>query len=172
MNIEPINQLTYEHLTELNIRETVVQEILRLHPPATFIVRECTHEHIVSSEGHRQLTIPVEATVVVDIYELHRRASLWHRPLEFDYTRWIRDPIIGLKPKPSHPFFYFPFGAEPRNCIGQNCALLETKVILAMLVQCGQFELEIGPKIIPESMMVMRSQYGLKAKSATLTKNI
>jgi hypothetical protein len=41
-----------------------------------------------------------------------------------------------------------------------------------MLVQCGQFELEIGPKIIPESMLVMRSQDGLKAKSATLTKNI
>ncbi|CAF4762914.1 unnamed protein product, partial [Rotaria sp. Silwood1] len=45
----------------------------------------------------------------MNIYLLHRRAEFWPRPLEFDYTRWMRDPVTGLKRKLSHPFCYLPF---------------------------------------------------------------
>lgn len=159
-NTEP----TYEQLGELNVCEAVVQETLRLYPSAPFLVRECIREHTIGSEGQRQIFIPKSATVVIDVYDLHRRADFWPRPLEFDYTRWLRDPTTGLKPKLAHPFCYFPFSAGPRSCIGQNFALLEAKVILALLLQRCNLELEAGQKIIPDVMSNMRAKYGLRAR--------
>ncbi|CAF2635800.1 unnamed protein product [Rotaria sp. Silwood2] len=158
--IEP----TYEYLNELIICEAVLQETLRLYPPAPFIARRCIREHYIGKEGHRQIRMPVGGVVSVNTYILHRREEFWPRPLEFDYTRWIRDPVTGLKPKLAHPFCYLPFGAGPRNCIGQNFALLEAKIMLAMLVQRCNFELEPGQKIVPDVRVTMRPKYGLRAR--------
>ena len=157
-------QITYEHLAHLHVCEAVIQETLRLYPSASFLARECIREHTIGNANDHQLTIPAKATVIIDIYQLHRRAEFWERPLEFDYTRWLRDPITGLKPKLPHPYCYIPFSAGARNCIGQNFALLEAKVILASLVQRCNLELEVGQKIVPDIMLNMRSKYGLRAK--------
>jgi cytochrome P450 len=158
--IEPTN----EHLNELVVCEAVLQETLRLYPPAPFIGRRCIRQHYIGSEGHRQIRIPKGGEVIVNTYILHRREEFWPRPNEFDYTRWMRDPITGLKPKLAHPFCYLPFAAGPRNCIGQNFALLEAKVMLAMLVQRCNFEIEPGQKIVPDVRITMRPKYGLRAK--------
>jgi cytochrome P450 len=157
-SMEPTN----EHLAELVICEAIINETLRLYPPASFFSRHCIHEHVIGTE--RQLRIPVGTTIVVNSYFLHRRSDLWPRANEFDYNRWIRDPKTGLKPKLPHPFAYLPFAAGPRNCIGQNFALLEAKIILAMFVQRCNFELVPGQKIVPEFKITMRPKYGLWLK--------
>ncbi|CAF3485850.1 unnamed protein product [Rotaria socialis] len=69
--------------------------------------------------------------------------------------RWMRDPITGLKPKLAHLFCYLPFAAGPRNCIGQNFALLEAKVMLAMLIKRCTFELVPGQKVTPDVRITM-----------------
>jgi cytochrome P450 len=158
--IEP----TYEHVSELIVCEAILQETLRLYPPAPFISRKCIREHYIGSEGHRQIRVPAGVALTINTYALHRREEFWPRPNEFDYTRWIRDPVTGLKPKLAHPFCYLPFAAGSRNCIGQNFALLEAKVMLAMLVQRCNFELEPGQKIVPDVRITMRPKYGLRAR--------
>ncbi|CAF0831070.1 unnamed protein product [Rotaria sordida] len=155
---------TYEHLNDLQIIEAVLQETLRLYPPAPFFIRQCINEQIIGCTTDHPLRIPVGTTILINTYAVHRRSEYWSRPNEFDYTRWIRDPITGLKPKLTHPFCYLPFAAGPRNCIGQNFALLEAKVMLAMFVQRCHFELESGQKIIPEIRITMRPKYGLLAR--------
>ncbi|CAF4615003.1 unnamed protein product [Rotaria sp. Silwood2] len=155
---------TYEHMNELVVCEAVLQETLRLYPPTPFLERQCIREHYIGSKGNRQVRVPVRAKVLINTYILHRRADFWPRPLEFDYTRWLRDSVTGLKPKLTHPFCYLPFAAGPRNCIGQHFALLEAKVILALLVQRRNFEIELGQKIVPDVRITMRSKYGLRAK--------
>ncbi|CAF1282134.1 unnamed protein product [Rotaria sordida] len=158
--IEP----TYEHLNELVVCEAILNETLRLYPPAPLFARQCLREHTIGSEDHRQLRIPVGGTVAINTYVLHRRADFWTRPFEFDYTRWMRDPNTGLKPKLAHPYCYLPFASGPRNCIGRNFALLEAKVVLAMLVQRCDFEMQSGQKITPDVRVTMRPKYGLQAK--------
>jgi cytochrome P450 len=156
---------TFEHLSDLQVIEAVLYETLRLYPAAPVFGRQCVKEHtIASSNGKLKIHIPVDAMIVINTYVLHRREDYWPRPLEFDYKRWMRDPVTGLKPKLAHPFAYLPFGAGPRNCIGQNFALLESKVILAMFIQRCAFKLVPGQIIVPDLKGVtMPPKYGLFA---------
>jgi cytochrome P450 len=155
---------TYEDLNQLVVCEAIIQETLRLYPAAPFFTRQCIREHIIGSEGCRQLRIPVGTIISFNTYILHRHPDFWPQPLEFDYTRWMRNPVTGQKPKLAHPFCYIPFAAGSRNCIGQNFALLEAKIILAMLVQRCDFEMEPSQKITPEVRVTMGPKYGLRAK--------
>jgi cytochrome P450 len=156
---------TFEHLSDLQIIEAVLYETLRLYPAAPLFARQCVKEHtIASSNGELKIHIPVDTMIVICSYVLHRREDYWPRPLEFDYKRWMRDPVTSLKPKLAHPFAYLPFAAGPRNCIGQNFALLEAKVMLAMFVQRCTFKLVPGQTIVPELKGVtMLPKYGLSA---------
>ena len=155
---------TYEHLNDLPIIEAVIQETLRLYPPAPFFVRQCINDQIIGNTTDHPIRIPAGTTILISAYAVHRRPEYWPKPTEFDYTRWLRDPVTGLKPKLAHPFCYLPFAAGPRNCIGQNFALLEAKVMLAMIIQRCHFELEPGQKIIPQIRLTMKPKYGLLAK--------
>ncbi|UJR23084.1 hypothetical protein I4U23_026107 [Adineta vaga] len=156
--IEPEN----EHLADLVVCEAILNETLRLYPPAPLVSRYCIREHVIGNE--HPLRIPVGTTILINNYVLQRRSDLWSKPNEFDYTRWLRDPKTGLKPKLPHAFAYLPFAAGPRNCIGQNFALLEAKIMLAIFVQRCNFELVSGQKIVPEFKITMRPKYGLWAK--------
>ncbi|CAF1365763.1 unnamed protein product [Adineta ricciae] len=157
---------TFEHMNELQIIEAVLYETLRLYPPAPFFVRQCVKEHTIGNNSDKfQLHVPVDAMIVIHNYVLHRREDYWPNPLKFDYTRWIRDPVTGLKPKMTHPYAFLPFASGPRNCIGQNFALLEAKVMLAMLVQRCNFELIPGQQIVPEMKGVT-----MKAKNGILVR--
>ena len=149
---------THERLNELHVCEAVINETLRLYPPAPFFVRHAVHEHTIGT-----IRIPKGLSVFINSYLLHRREDLWPRALEFDYTRWLRDPKTGLKPKLAHPFAYLPFAAGPRNCIGQHFALLEAKIMLSMFLQRCQFQLLPGQKIVPDVKITMRTKYGLWA---------
>jgi cytochrome P450/NADPH-cytochrome P450 reductase len=155
---------TYENLNDLPIIEAVIQETLRLYPPAAFFSRQCINEQIIGTATDHPLRIPVGTAILININSVHRLPEYWPRPNEFDYTRWLRDPVTGLKPKLAHPFCYLPFSAGPRHCIGQNFALLEAKVMLAMLIQRCHFELEPGQKIVPAVTITMKPKYGLLAK--------
>lgn len=156
---------TYEHMATLHVLEAVIHETLRLYPSAPLFARVCTKQDTLrDSNGNREIHIPTGAMVLVNCYALHRLEKYWPRPFEFDYKRWLRDPVTGLKPKLAHPFAYLPFSSGPRNCIGQNFALLEAKVILAMFVQRFEFKLVPGQTIVPETNGVtLMPKYGMLA---------
>ena len=151
----------YEDLAKLPIIEAVINETLRLYPSAPFFVREALKDHRIG-ENDKEIFVPRGAMIVIYSYAVHRRKEYWTNPLEFQYQRWLRDPTTGLKPKLSHPYAYLPFASGSRNCIGQNFALLEAKVMLIMFLQHCQFELVSGQIITPEMKGVtMRTKNGL-----------
>lgn len=151
---------TSDKLNELVVIDAIIKETLRLYPPAPFFARQCIRED--TSIGSIQL--PIGTTVLVNVYAIHRREDYWPRGNEFDYTRWIRDPQTGRKPKTSHPYAYLPFAAGPRNCIGQNFALLESKIILALLIQRCDFDFQSNQTILPEIRITMRPKNGVFAR--------
>jgi cytochrome P450/NADPH-cytochrome P450 reductase len=153
----------FEHMADLQVIEAVLYETLRLYPSAPFFVRQCIKPHTIrSTNNQREINVPVDAMILVHCHALHRREEFWPRPFEFDYTRWMRDPVTGLKPKLTHPYAYLPFAAGSRNCIGQNFAMLEAKVILSMFVQRCEFKLVPGQHIVPEMKGVTISpKYGM-----------
>jgi len=156
---------TFEHLADLQIIEAVLYESLRLYPPAPFFIRECIEPHTINTpDNQQQIYIPIGTKILVSAYAIHRNEKYWPNPNEFNYKRWLRDPVSKLKPKLPHPFAFLPFAAGTRNCIGQNFAILEAKVMLAMLVQQCEFQLIPGQIIVPESKGVTISpKYGMYA---------
>ncbi|CAF4486299.1 unnamed protein product, partial [Rotaria magnacalcarata] len=68
----------------------------------------------------------------------------------------MRDLKTNLKPKLAHSFAYLPFAAGPRSCIGQNFALLEAKLMLAMFVEKCNFDMVPGQRIVPDVKITMR----------------
>ncbi|CAF4137703.1 unnamed protein product [Rotaria sordida] len=116
------------HSRFYEICKEVINGTLCLYPSATVVVRYYVCEHIIGIE--HQLRIPKDATIVVNSNILHRQSNLWSRSLEFDHNCWMHDPETNFKSKLPDPFAYLHFAAEPRNCIGQNFALLlEAKIM-------------------------------------------
>lgn len=71
-------------------------------------------------------------------YTSSRTADFFEDPLEFRPERFSPDSA------PIPNYTYYPFSTGPRNCIGQNFAQIEAKVLLAKFVQ--RFNLHLDPK--------------------------
>ncbi len=118
----------------LPLLHAVVQEVLRLYPPAFTIVREPREPDEVA--GHR---LAPGDLVVVAPWVLHRHERLWVEPDRFDPRRFLPDA------PPVDRFAYLPFGIGPRVCIGARFALIEASCVLAVLLARHRLEL-VGPR--------------------------
>ncbi|WP_426957358.1 cytochrome P450 [Muricoccus radiodurans] len=116
--------LTTESLDELPFTRALVQEAMRLYPPAPIIARTATQDVPLGP-----ITVPAGSPVYVPVYALHRQPRLWPEPDRFDPDRFAPEAVRGR-----HRYAYLPFGAGPRICIGLTFAMLEAVAILATLL--------------------------------------
>jgi cytochrome P450 len=114
--------VTADTLDRLPLLDAVVKEVLRLLPPAPFLLRYTAEPTML---GPYQLD--KDATIFFSPYVTHRLPELYENPLKFDPGRWDE--------KDRSVYEYTSFGAGPHYCIGRHFALLEIKLILAMLLQ-------------------------------------
>ena len=105
----------------------VIEESMRLYPPAYFIDRVNSEEDVY--EG---MILPKGSTLLFSVYEIHRHPNFWKNPEEFNPERFLDENIKFSKN-------YYPFGAGPRMCIGNNFAMYE--MILAIIALVEQFEI-------------------------------
>jgi cytochrome P450 len=92
----------------------------------------------------------------VSPYVLQRHPAFWEHPARFDPERFTPARAAG-RPR----FAYFPFGGGPRRCIGQNLAMLEMLVILAMMAQTYELRLVPGHPVEPDALMTLRPRHGI-----------
>ena len=100
--------------------------------------------------------MPANAGIVIPIYAVHRHPAFWEEPERFDPERFDEEKAANR-----HRFAYFPFGGGPRQCIGNTFALMEARLILAMIAQ--RFRLRLAPNtpVIPEPLVTLRMRNGL-----------
>jgi len=142
----------YEDIAELRYTRMVIEESMRLYPPAhTFGRQPIAADEIL---GHR---IPAGAEVLIMPWLLHRKPSLWENPDRFEPERFSPERAAA-RPR----FAYIPFGAGPRICIGAAFAMAEAMLILATIAQRYRLHLKPGHPVEPQGLITLRPRYGLQ----------
>ena len=114
-----------DHVARLAYTRQVVNEAMRLYPPAPIISREVLRPMEIGG-----LAVAAKATLIVPIYAVHRRRDLWADPERFDPDRFAPEPV-----KARHRYAFLPFGAGARICIGSAFATMEAVAVLAVLLR-------------------------------------
>ncbi|HZW03617.1 MAG TPA: cytochrome P450 [Anaerolineaceae bacterium] len=129
----------------------VLQESLRLYPPAWSIARQAIGDDELA--GYH---IPAGSGIIISPYVVHRRPDCWDNPEAFDPERFAPE----REARQSH-YAYLPFGGGPRLCIGSNFALQEAALALAMMTQ--KFELDLDPDhpVVPMTDFTLRPAAGV-----------
>lgn len=109
-------------VTNSKIAQQVIEESMRLYPPAYFIDR--VNVEADEFEGKR---FEPGSSLLFSVYEIHRHPDLWEDADEFRPQRFAD----GGKRYSSQ---YFPFGAGPRKCIGNNFAMFEMIIAISELI--------------------------------------
>lgn len=137
-------------LPHLEYTRAVLQETMRLYPPAWFIGRESVDEYEIG--GYR---VPKGTTFFLCPIALHRDPRFFPDPKRFDPDRWLGEG-------PGSPrYAYFPFGAGPRSCIGANFAMLEMAAVLPTLLRTRKLEPTQAEEIELLPAVTLRPKYGM-----------
>jgi len=137
---------SFDQIEQLKYLNMVVKESLRFYPPIPIVLRRVVNDDII--QGYK---IPKDIMVIISPYAIHHNPKYWDNPETFDPDRFSEE-----NNKDRHPYAWIPFIAGDRNCIGFKFALLEFKVIIAMLFQKFEFSLVPGQKISKRSGLTMR----------------
>ena len=113
-----------QHLERLVYTRAVIDEAVRLYPPAPYMSRTA-----IADDRIGDLEIPAGSMVVIAPYVLHRHQKLWDEPDAFRPERFLPENRGGID-----RFAYLPFGAGPRVCIGASFSLQEAVIVLATIV--------------------------------------
>ncbi len=140
---------TAADIAQLPLTRRIIDETLRLYPPAAFLSRTA---QVADELCGRE--IRAGDTIVLPIYALQRHHMLWRDPDAFDPARFADPKVIDR-------FSYLPFGDGPRICIGANFALQEAVIILATLLARHRFGLILGKTPRPVMILTLRPEGGV-----------
>jgi cytochrome P450 len=135
-------------LTKLPYTKAVVNESLRLYPPAFALAR--------IAKGPDQLgdiAIPRGTLIMISPWVLQRHLRLWTDPDAFNPARFLGDAPL------AHRFAYMPFGAGPRICVGAQLALTEACLVLATMIQRFHVAVADARPVLPAAVIVTQPDH-------------
>jgi cytochrome P450 len=141
----------YADLTALKWTRMVIEEALRLYPPAYRIVRTAIGEDRIGG-------VRVQPGAIIDInsYVTHRNPRLWPAPESFEPERFA-PAAVAVR----HRFAYLPFGGGPRICIGNGFAMAEAQIILAAIAQRYRVCITPNRVVQPIGLLTLRPKNGV-----------
>jgi cytochrome P450 len=140
-----------EDLQAMPYTRQVMNETLRLYPPAPWLGRQTRQSSDVN--GCR---VPRGTVVCVSPFVTHRHPDFWTCPESFDPEHFAPENI---RHRPRSAFF--PFGAGPRYCVGQAFAVMEILLIAAVILPKWHLRLEPGARVAPRLCGTLQTAAGL-----------
>jgi len=129
------------NLAQLPYIQNCIEEAMRLFPPAYVIDRVA-----IQDDSFEDMHVPKDTMILMSIYELHRYEDFWEKPDTFYPDRFNEID------KKVYQEYYYPFGAGPRMCVGNNFAMYEMIITIAEILKkytitTDSNEVEINPLI-------------------------
>ncbi|KAL3834720.1 hypothetical protein ACJIZ3_009456 [Penstemon smallii] len=150
----PTGKLDPDSLHKLKTVTMVIQEVLRLYPPAAFVSREALQDTQI---GH--IVVPKGVCLWTLIPTLHRDLNVWGPDVnEFNPERFAN----GISNACKVPQVYIPFGLGPRLCLGRNFALIQLKIVVAVIVSKFSFSLSPKYRHSPAYRMIVEPGQGVQ----------
>jgi unspecific monooxygenase len=137
-----------EALSSLVYTRAVVQEALRLYPPAFTLARLARRADTAGG-----IPIPAGAVVLIAPWVLHRHRRLWDQPEKFDPERFVPGA-----PAPER-CAYLPFGVGPRVCIGAQFALTEATLVLAAMIHAFHIKRAYSEPVVPVAIVTTQPDH-------------
>jgi cytochrome P450 len=119
-------------LDRLKFTRAVIDETMRLYPPAFLIARAASGPDTIMG-----LPVKKKDVILISPWLLHRHEKLWRDPNAFIPSRFMTGT-------PPDRFAYLPFGVGARVCIGAHFALVEATLALAKMI--GAFHVTLVDK--------------------------
>ncbi|EOX96547.1 Cytochrome P450, putative isoform 1 [Theobroma cacao] len=140
-------------LRNMKMLTMVIQETLRLYPPATFVIRQALED--IDFKG---IIIPKDMNIQIPIPALQQSVDLWGpHAHEFNPERFANGVVEACKV----PQAYMPFGVGARICAGQHFAMAELKVALSLLLSRFSFSLSPAYCHSPAFRLVIQPEHGI-----------
>jgi cytochrome P450 len=154
---------TMQDLKDLQLVRLCVAESLRMYPEPPLLIRRALEDHTLpQGTAAFETKIIRGCDIFISVYNIHRSPDLWENPDTYDPERFLRpfsndkvpgwggyqpSQFTGMYPNEvAADFAFLPFGGGTRKCVGDQFALLESTVTLAMLLRRYEFEFVGDPK--------------------------
>ena len=137
------------NLAAFSYTRQVIEESLRIYPTIWSVGRRCVEDDELGGFHIRAGT-----TLLIPIFHFHSSPRWWDEPEKFDPDRFLPDRRPG-------PEIYFPFGAGPRTCIGNQFALQELIVMTAAILKRVRVRPEPRFTVEPDALITLRPKHGM-----------
>jgi cytochrome P450 len=136
-------------VSRLPYMQMVLNEVLRLYPPAYAFGRRAVRDTVVGTHG-----VTAGTTVLMSPWAMHRDPTYFENPERFAPERW-ENGLASHLPR----FAYFPFSSGPRRCVGSAYATMEATIAIATILP--RFSLAATAGVKPAPSLTLRPAGGM-----------
>jgi len=150
--------LTFESLEKLEYCGHVVKETLRLLPPIPITIREALKGDVLPGD----IRVPAGTTITLNMGPMMRRPEIYEDPNTFRPERFEEQETEAA----FHRFL--PFLIGPRMCLGYKFALVELRVMLAILLRHLRFDVIPGIQYKRKMTLTMKPDPPLRLRISAI----